>query len=144
MDRKFGTNNLLPDISDFDHSNTTIGTIQLLWNKVVQMKLVHYALFGTIFIALILCIFILCACCFIYHPIQLARICCCACWTIRLQERGRTNARERGRREAQQTESGLELLARDARNIHQSDRQTRPGPVPEQQAVYIQIKEHCF
>ena len=79
----------------------------------------------------------------IYHPLQLAKICCCPCCTIRLQERGRTNqiqrssqTRERERREAQQTESGLELLARDERNTHQSERQTRPGPIPEQQALY--------
>ena len=63
---------------------------------------------------------------------------------IRLQERWRNNqvhrsfqTRERETREAQQKESGLELLARDERHIHQRDRQeTRPGPIPEQQVLY--------
>ena len=88
------------------------------------MTPVHYALFGTVFIALILCTFILCACCIIYHPIQLARICCCACCTTRLKERGMINARERGRREAQQKECSLELLTREGRATQQSDIQT--------------------
>ena len=94
MDTKC-TSNALPDISEFDHSNTTIGTVQLLWNKVVQMKPVQYALFGTIFIALFLCFFILCACCFMYHPLQLVKICCCQWCKIRLQERGRNNQVQR-------------------------------------------------
>ena len=124
MDRKFGTNNLLPDISDFDHSNTTIGNIQLLWNRVIQMTPIHYALFGTVLIALSLCTFIFCACCIIYHPTQLAKICCSACCKTRLTERGMINARERKTKETNQKECNLQLLTRDGRAAQQSDIQT--------------------
>ena len=124
MDRKFGTDNLIADISDFDHSNTTIGDIQLLWNRVLQMGPVHYALFGTGFVAFSLCTLICCACCIFYCPTQLAKICCSTCCRTRLTQRGMQNDRARKTKDDNQKQCNLQLLTRDGKAAQTGDPQT--------------------
>ena len=88
------------------------------------MRPIHYALFGTVFVAFSLCTLICCACCIFYCPTQLAKICCSACCKTRLTQRGMINARERKTKDDKQKECNLQLLTRDGKAAQHSDIQT--------------------